>query len=98
MLDLDAGVHFDEIELAVLVEEFDGADAEIFHVPHRLGAGLANLGARGGGEHRRGAFLPDLLVAALQRAVALAKIDRKSTRLNSSHGSISYAVFCLKQK
>src|SRR5207245_10067826 len=25
-------------------------------------------------------------------------IDRKSTRLNSSHGSISYAVFCLKQK
>src|SRR5699024_7579122 len=25
-------------------------------------------------------------------------IDRKSTRLNSSHVSISYAVFCLKQK
>src|SRR5207245_6896439 len=24
--------------------------------------------------------------------------DRKSTRLNSSHGSISYAVFCLKNK
>src|SRR3989344_6311326 len=28
----------------------------------------------------------------------LAKIDRKSTRLNSSHMSISYAVFCLKKK
>src|SRR5207245_8346056 len=27
-----------------------------------------------------------------------AKRDRKSTRLNSSHGSISYAVFCLKKK
>src|SRR5207245_8073104 len=26
------------------------------------------------------------------------KEDRKSTRLNSSHGSISYAVFCLKKK
>src|SRR5690625_5311134 len=26
------------------------------------------------------------------------KIDRKSTRLNSSHVAISYAVFCLKQK
>src|SRR5438309_7372457 len=26
------------------------------------------------------------------------KIDRKSTRLNSSHSSISYAVFCLKKK
>src|SRR5207245_11616080 len=27
-----------------------------------------------------------------------ARQDRKSTRLNSSHGSISYAVFCLKKK
>src|SRR5207245_10562477 len=27
-----------------------------------------------------------------------ARKDRKSTRLNSSHGSISYAVFCLKKK
>src|SRR2546429_9300795 len=27
-----------------------------------------------------------------------AKLDRKSTRLNSSHGYISYAVFCLKKK
>src|SRR5699024_11449146 len=27
-----------------------------------------------------------------------AQLDRKSTRLNSSHVSISYAVFCLKQK
>src|SRR5688572_31783999 len=26
------------------------------------------------------------------------KIDRKSTRLNSSHSQISYAVFCLKKK
>src|SRR2546429_1852733 len=28
----------------------------------------------------------------------LSSIDRKSTRLNSSHGYISYAVFCLKKK
>src|SRR2546429_4948076 len=27
-----------------------------------------------------------------------AVVDRKSTRLNSSHGYISYAVFCLKKK
>src|SRR2546429_2825639 len=26
------------------------------------------------------------------------RVDRKSTRLNSSHGYISYAVFCLKNK
>src|SRR5688572_31882647 len=29
---------------------------------------------------------------------ALAPADRKSTRLNSSHSQISYAVFCLKKK
>src|SRR2546422_7015956 len=28
----------------------------------------------------------------------VATVDRKSTRLNSSHGYISYAVFCLKKK
>src|SRR2546422_10567666 len=31
-------------------------------------------------------------------AVLEAEVDRKSTRLNSSHGYISYAVFCLKKK
>src|SRR3712207_8355807 len=29
---------------------------------------------------------------------AIALLDRKSTRLNSSHANISYAVFCLKKK
>src|SRR5687768_14796036 len=32
------------------------------------------------------------------RRVLKQRIDRKSTRLNSSHGYISYAVFCLKKK
>src|SRR3712207_8936320 len=31
-------------------------------------------------------------------ATAIASGDRKSTRLNSSHANISYAVFCLKKK
>src|SRR3712207_7553622 len=31
-------------------------------------------------------------------AHALRSVDRKSTRLNSSHANISYAVFCLKKK
>src|SRR2546430_3347684 len=30
--------------------------------------------------------------------IAVAPVDRKSTRLNSSHSQISYAVFCLKKK
>src|SRR2546429_4003186 len=33
-----------------------------------------------------------------QRAAEAGMEDRKSTRLNSSHGYISYAVFCLKKK
>src|SRR2546422_6788279 len=36
--------------------------------------------------------------APAPRAGALSTGDRKSTRLNSSHGYISYAVFCLKKK
>src|SRR3989454_4881204 len=35
---------------------------------------------------------------ARQRAVRARRRDRKSTRLNSSHLVISYAVFCLKKK
>src|SRR2546429_1730190 len=36
--------------------------------------------------------------SVLALAQARASTDRKSTRLNSSHGYISYAVFCLKKK
>src|SRR2546427_8207227 len=32
------------------------------------------------------------------RVVQVSRQDRKSTRLNSSHSQISYAVFCLKKK
>src|SRR6185295_12699637 len=72
MLDLDAGVHLDEIEFSVLEQELDRADAEIAKVAHRLGDGFADLVALARVEGGRGALLPDLLVAALQRAVALA--------------------------
>src|SRR3712207_7191739 len=34
----------------------------------------------------------------LNLGLNLAQVDRKSTRLNSSHANISYAVFCLKKK
>src|SRR2546422_9374999 len=40
----------------------------------------------------------DDLVIVLVSGGGSALIDRKSTRLNSSHGYISYAVFCLKKK
>src|SRR5439155_26823238 len=37
-------------------------------------------------------------LAMLTRSLAALPLDRKSTRLNSSHVAISYAVFCLKKK
>src|SRR2546427_6017360 len=37
-------------------------------------------------------------IITLKRADKTGNIDRKSTRLNSSHSQISYAVFCLKKK
>src|SRR2546430_10238181 len=37
-------------------------------------------------------------VANAEHSVRLVLKDRKSTRLNSSHSQISYAVFCLKKK
>src|SRR2546429_3039726 len=42
--------------------------------------------------HGHGHGTPELSVAEERHG------DRKSTRLNSSHGYISYAVFCLKKK
>src|SRR5699024_11903467 len=42
--------------------------------------------------------LPVILKGGLFDVPAFVSIDRKSTRLNSSHVSISYAVFCLKKK
>src|SRR5258705_10286034 len=46
---------------------------------------------------RRSLRSPGLLWRTFQRS-ALFRRDRKSTRLNSSHLGISYAVFCLKKK
>src|SRR2546429_2356315 len=37
-------------------------------------------------------------VAAVFSAALVAALDRKSTRLNSSHGYLSHAVFCLEKK
>src|SRR2546429_2687972 len=46
---------------------------------------------RGNPKNRRFGFCRD-------RDRRIEHLDRKSTRLNSSHGYISYAVFCLKKK
>src|SRR5436853_3891754 len=46
----------------------------------------------------RSQFLPGRQVASRVDVQARSGPDRKSTRLNSSHLGISYAVFCLKKK
>src|SRR5690606_16903841 len=53
--------------------------------------------AVGGGRHAVAALDLDLTLPLGQGGVLLLE-DRKSTRLNSSHVKISYAVFCLKKK
>src|SRR3712207_8923938 len=53
------------------------------------------------GQRTNAAYLPGARLPARLRATAdleQASRDRKSTRLNSSHANISYAVFCLKKK
>ena len=76
MLDLQAGVHLKEIEAAVLArDELDGAGGIVLD---RLGERdrlLAHLSPRRFIEQRRWGFLDHLLVAALDRALALAEID-----------------------
>src|SRR5438132_14100085 len=47
---------------------------------------------------RRLFWAPVAVLGALSLACAGERRDRKSTRLNSSHTVISYAVFCLKKK
>src|SRR2546430_8373936 len=77
----------------------------------QLPAGRAGLAAVGridihdGDPHGTGLVLDKALqlpecpaVQSCAHAPACPKADRKSTRLNSSHSQISYAVFCLKKK
>src|SRR5688572_32161202 len=45
----------------------------------------------------RGDPLPYALVVTAEVILITQALDRKSTRLNSSHSQISYAVFCLKK-
>src|SRR3712207_8269182 len=58
----------------------------------REGQACARQGRQPGGEDGQRHPLP----AREARLLGLA-LDRKSTRLNSSHANISYAVFCLKK-
>src|SRR3989442_10561778 len=89
-----------------MLERVDGRAAQlrlIFHDQHRLMPATRRHGhlfVRSGGTPPRHLFC-HREVDAQPRARAWRAVDledRKSTRLNSSHVRISYAVFCLKKK
>src|SRR5205809_5232920 len=86
---------FVEVDLTIVrgLAYYTGIVFELFDTQHRLRA------IAGGGRYDRllkAAGGPDL--PALGFGMGDVVLDRKSTRLNSSHGYISYAVFCLKKK
>src|SRR3712207_6916124 len=70
---------------------------------------LVEVDALGAGDERRDLVVHQVPGVGVEHRVAhedvdalvpdeRAEVDRKSTRLNSSHANISYAVFCLKKK
>src|SRR2546430_13652425 len=71
---------------------------------HKKSITACVLWAQGKGKSRKekkrfGTFTHDLLqLADWLGQCGVTHVDRKSTRLNSSHSQISYAVFCLKKK
>src|SRR3989454_5558238 len=82
---------------------FDRPDPACPAASGRLGAAgdpvlAATCGARSRLESERPARLPAWSDPPQEVAQAVRTQDRKSTRLNSSHLVISYAVFCLKKK
>src|SRR3712207_7339721 len=67
---------------------FDGCATHLARMAKKRTRGTAEAGPPSGPQH----------VAANYGCSDTHHRDRKSTRLNSSHANISYAVFCLKKK
>src|SRR5438445_4809434 len=95
--------------LAKMREHFPKADLDVLGEAYQFAAQAHHAQTRASGEPyinhsvTVAATLVDLRVDPVTIAAALLHdvaedTDRKSTRLNSSHANISYAVFCLKKK
>src|SRR5205809_5932023 len=87
----------------MLSVSYSGLDLHLYSFPTRRSSDLAVESRRGGTLVPADAlqrYLAEIRrIPVLSRGSAGARRrDRKSTRLNSSHGYISYAVFCLKKK
>src|SRR5687768_18342036 len=69
-----------------------------YRQPVAGGLALRPQRVAGAAEERHEARAPRDVPGFLVHEADHQHVDRKSTRLNSSHGYISYAVFCLKKK
>src|SRR5438105_5027350 len=81
MFDVHARVHFDEVELAVFVQELERTRAKIAHLLAGVGATIADPVDQTARDARRRRFLDHLLVTTLHRAVTLAEPDRVLERI-----------------
>src|SRR5207244_6464499 len=73
-----------------------GGDAKVLYL--RISEHLVDAVDRAAGNAAAVQLRHPLLARAAGEAFIEDRVDRKSTRLNSSHQIISYAVFCLKKK
>src|SRR5437870_8801096 len=91
----------DALDLAFppLIFPASGAHRDLHSFPTRRSSDLSSTTEARGGATGPGARRPRCSSSARTTASrSTAAADRKSTRLNSSHVAISYAVFCLKKK
>src|SRR3712207_7596222 len=79
-----------------LFRSADAADVWMFEPGESVLSCRAVVGLPGDEELGRRIVAEGTFAAALESGKPI--LDRKSTRLNSSHANISYAVFCLKKK
>ena len=78
VLDLDSGVHLEEVELAIDEEELHGTRSPIPHGPSRFDRHPAHPLAQRLVHDRGGRLLDQFLVAALDRALALTEVNDRS--------------------
>src|SRR3712207_8765935 len=89
---------FDRYERLVVFFFNDTATPEIYTLslhdalPIYLSVAMLEISKKGVRQHIEAAQQLTMVVPELRE-----EVDRKSTRLNSSHANISYAVFCLKK-
>src|SRR3712207_8305271 len=75
-----------------------GAPAELPVDDPRAESGADHERRAGRGVGGRRAAPATMTGKPARQVLSLFQVDRKSTRLNSSHANISYAAFCLKKK